>query len=276
MGFKITLAGDQGSGKSTVARLLVEQTGAAYHSAGQTARDMADEKGMDIAAFNLWTESHPEIDYEIDGRLVRLSDDPRDLIVDSRMAWRFVRGSFAVFLFADPVESARRILEAGRATETFLTLDDALSGVRRRRESEIKRYADLYGVNIKDPDNYDLSVDTTYASPAEVAAAILAAFADWQAGERQKRRLICPAHLSYPDDEPDHAALERHALSIELGRPLPPVTVSLCDGAYRVLRDPEVALAAAAAGLPHVPFVLSDAPLPEGVQFVKLENLTAC
>ena len=34
MGMKITLAGDQGSGKSTVAKLLLEATGATYYSTG--------------------------------------------------------------------------------------------------------------------------------------------------------------------------------------------------------------------------------------------------
>ena len=79
MSFKISLAGDLGSGKSTVAKIITERTGATYYATGAIMREVARRYGMDIAAFNVYAETHPETDREIDDGLVRLSDDPRSL-----------------------------------------------------------------------------------------------------------------------------------------------------------------------------------------------------
>ena len=83
---KISLAGDLGSGKSTVAKLLIEALGAEYYSTGAIVRSVAERRGMSVADLNVYMETHPEIDKEIDDGLVALSDDERALVIDSRMA----------------------------------------------------------------------------------------------------------------------------------------------------------------------------------------------
>ena len=96
MGNKISLAGDLGSGKSTVAKLLIEALGAEYYSTGAIVRAVAEKRGMTVADLNVYMETHPEIDKEIDDGLVALSEDPRPLIIDSRMAWHFTADTFKV------------------------------------------------------------------------------------------------------------------------------------------------------------------------------------
>ena len=276
MGFKISLAGDQGGGKSTVAKILMDQTGAVFYSAGHFARKCAAEMGMDIADFNVYTESHPEIDAKIDGGLVELNDRTEDMIIDSRMAWHFVKDNFSVYLFCDSMECARRIQRANRETEHFDSVEAAAEKVRQRKKSESKRYLELYGVNIKDPRNYDLLVDSTKASPEDVSDRILSSLALWQNGALTCAGYICPTTLLYPDDEPDKDKLAKANLQIELGEALTPVQVYEKDGTYYVVNGAETAVACAMNCIPHVPFVHTSSPFDENQKYVKMEIDTAC
>ncbi len=180
MSFKISLAGDLGSGKSTVSKLLIARTGAEYYSTGTICRAEAAKHGMTIDEFNRYMETHPEVDKMIDDSLVALSDDPRTLIIDSRMAFHFVEGTFRVYLTTDARVSAERILGDKRDGESFDTVEETARRIAVRRESENLRYFQKYGVHIMDMQNYDYILDTT-AIPAErVAEKILKALELWE------------------------------------------------------------------------------------------------
>ena len=81
MGYKISLAGDLGSGKSTVSQILIRDLGVEYYGTGKICRKVAIEMGLDIADMNVYMETHPEVDTMIDDGLKALSDDPRNLII---------------------------------------------------------------------------------------------------------------------------------------------------------------------------------------------------
>ena len=70
---KISLAGDLGSGKSTVANILISRLGAEYYSTGAIVRAIAEERGMTVTELNKYMETHPEIDHEIDKAAMPLS-----------------------------------------------------------------------------------------------------------------------------------------------------------------------------------------------------------
>ena len=59
---KISLAGDLGSGKSTVGAILAEKLHAAVYSTGTIQRKIAEEMGMTTLQLNQYMETHPEID----------------------------------------------------------------------------------------------------------------------------------------------------------------------------------------------------------------------
>ena len=180
MSFKISLAGDLGSGKSTVSKILIAKTGAEYYSTGMICRKAAAEHGMSIDEFNRYMETHPEVDKMIDDGLRALSDDPRSLIIDSRMAFHFVRPTFRVYLTTDAMTSAQRILSDNRAGESFDSVEETARRVANRRESENFRYFEKYGVHIMDMSNYDLVLDTTAIPPETVSIYILNSLAAWQ------------------------------------------------------------------------------------------------
>lgn len=171
--FKISLAGDLGSGKSTVGAILKEKFGAEIVSIGRLQRSMAAEMGMDTCEFNRYQETHPEFDKILDTRLSSYESLCGNFIFDSRMAWHFVPSAFSVYLKCDIAEAAKRVTKAGRNDERYSDEKEAADKLLLRREREKKRYADFYGVDITDMNNYDLVVDTTDKSVEEVAEAII-------------------------------------------------------------------------------------------------------
>ena len=192
---KISLAGDLGSGKSTVGKILAKALGAAVYSTGTIQRRIAEEMGMTTLQLNQYMETHPEIDGKIDDGLRALETEDADLIIDSRMAWHFVPSSFAVYMAADAYVSAERIWKAGRSSEPFASVEEAVRSVADRRASEMRRYSQLYGVNIKDLENYDYVVDTSFVPPETVAAHILDHYEKYRRGEAFPRYELCAARL---------------------------------------------------------------------------------
>ncbi len=225
---KISLAGDLGSGKSTVSKLLVDALGMEYYSTGTICRAVAAKHGMTVVEMNVYMETHPELDHEIDDGLKALSDVDKPLLIDSRMAWHFVRGTFRVYLSTEVAVSAARIFGAGRAEEHFDSVEETEAKIRERRDSEKKRYMELYGVNNKDLHNYDLVLDTTYATPAEVADCIVSAFRAWQADKSARFCYLSPLRLHYPDTGAEDGAVA--ALSAEIDEGARPTLDVAIDG----------------------------------------------
>ncbi len=271
MGNKISLAGDLGSGKSTVAKLLIEALGAEYYSTGAIVRAVAEKRGMSVADLNVYMETHPEIDKEIDDGLVALSSDARPLVIDSRMAWHFTEGTFKVYLSTDAEVAALRIMNAGRTGESTVSLAAQVSETMRRRESEKKRYSEKYGVDIQDLSNYDLVVDTTYATPEEISACILAAFRMKNEGRPFAHAMICPERLSYIDDAVDAEQIRILSMKLEIGQAVPDVVVAENGGEFYVRSGLTSALAYAFNMNSLIPAVLVPYE-DDGKKYVKMKN----
>lgn len=175
----IALSGDLGSGKSAVSEVLATRLGLRRVSTGDLQRSIAQELGMTTLELNKYSETHPEIDDRIDGMLRDMERSGEAVILDSRLAWHFVPSAFKVHLVVDPTTAAERILSRpGGAVEEYASVDEAITKLTARRESERKRFVDLYGIDITRWRNYDLVVDTTQASIEEVAGAICSAIVE--------------------------------------------------------------------------------------------------
>lgn len=268
---KISLAGDLGSGKSTVSKILIDSLGMEYYSTGTIVRSIAAKMDMPIAEFNRYMETHPEIDHEIDDGLVALSDVDKSLVIDSRMAWHFTRDTFKVYLSTDVETSALRIMYANRAGEHAATLEDTVRDTVARRKSEQKRYMEQYGVDIKDLSNYSLVVDTTYATPEEIAAVIIDSLAKWREDKEIKLCYLSPERLYYPDDEHDADKLAQYSAALELGESIPTPTVFECEGSFYVESGVESVLAYSFDMRPLIPARLVSGD-PHGKEYVRMKN----
>ncbi len=180
---KIAISGDLGSGKSTIGKLFEEKYGYKFHSGGSIFRSLAAKYNMTPAEFSKYSEIHPEVDEEIDGELVKISKLDDVMVIDSRMAWHFVEGSFKLHLLVDTEVAAKRIMNENRGSEKYATLEDAIDKIKKRKASENKRYSEKYNVDPDNLSNYDLVVDTTYATPEEICDLISKYLELWKEGK---------------------------------------------------------------------------------------------
>jgi len=255
---KISLAGDLGSGKSTVADILIKRLGAEYYCTGAIVRSIAEKRGMTVTELNKYMETHPEIDHEIDDGIAELSDMDKFLIIDSRMAWHFTRGTFKVYLSCDIETSALRIMNANRRGEHSATLEETIEATRTRRESEKKRYLEQYGVNIKDLSNYSLIVDTSNATPEEVAECIITAFEQWKSDKSYNRVFITPVRLNFPEIELNGDVISPLLEKISRGEAIPDVEVSEREGEFYLVGGFDSAMAYTMSFTTFIPAVLVD------------------
>lgn len=267
---KISLAGDLGSGKSTVSDILIKDIGAQYYSTGAIVRSIAEKRGMTVVELNKYMETHPEIDHEIDDGLVALSDRDESMIIDSRMAWHFTKGTFKVYLSTDIETSSLRIMGAKRPGEHNATLEETVKSTKARRESEKKRYMEQYGVDIKDLSNYSLIVDTTAATPREVADCIISGFREWHNDENYKKVFICPERISLPDSEPNAELVAKLSECLECGEDIGAVSVIEKNGEFYLSDGLEAALAYAFSSATFIPASLVSGE-PEG-EYVRIKN----
>lgn len=180
---KLTLTGDIGSGKSAVSYLLAEKTGYRRYSTGDLQRQIAERHGMTTLQLNHYSETHPEIDEEIDSATTELGRRDESFIVDSRLAWNFIPHAYKVYLSVAPEIAARRILgDRGRTGESYDDLETAVRDIRARRESEVERFKDIYDIDLADLANFDLVVETSERTVEEVADMVLARFREWASG----------------------------------------------------------------------------------------------
>jgi predicted cytidylate kinase len=271
MANKISLAGDLGSGKSTVADILINRLGAEYYSTGAIVRSIAARHNMSVVELNIYMETHPEIDTEIDNGLVELGKSDKCMVIDSRMAWHFTEGTFKVYLSTDVETSALRIMSANRKGEHSATLEQTVADTRARRESEKKRYKTQYGVDIKDLSNYSLIVDTTVANPEEVAECILSSYEEWQRDPSFSAVYISGERLNYPDDEADSERVAYYTTALDEGEEIPEVTVFEQEGEFYVDRGVEAALAHSFSDDVFFKARLVKGS-PEGKKYVKMKN----
>lgn len=174
----ITISGDLGSGKSTVAKMLAKELRYKHYSTGDFWRTLAARRGLDVYEYNKLAENDSSIDQEIDSYSAELGKGEDNFIIDSRLAWHFIPHSFKVRLVVDPAEGAKRIYaqaqEENRGSEKqHQSIQEATTANRLRRESEKQRYLEIYKVDINEPKNFDLVVGTTNISTEEVAQQII-------------------------------------------------------------------------------------------------------
>ena len=193
----ISITGDLGSGKSTVSTLLCKRLGYDHIHTGKIQREIAGRYNMTTLELNKYSDTHPEIDEEIDSTFKSLNEST-NLIADSRLAWFFIPKSFKVFLKTNLIISANRILDDNqRGKEKYSSREDAVNKIIARKASENKRYMEIYGASCSDLSNFNLIIDTSFIPPERVADIIIAEYNGWLVSNVCSKALISPVNL-YP------------------------------------------------------------------------------
>ncbi|MEI6731618.1 MAG: nucleoside monophosphate kinase [archaeon] len=177
----VTIAGDPGAGKSTIAKAIAEKYGLKRYSAGDLMRQIAQEKGISLMELMNLAEKDASIDRAVDKKTIMLGKKEDNFILDSRIGFHFIPESIKVFVKVDPDKSAERVLadicKGGRTGEKEnKTLQQVKKSLIARQKSESLRYKKYYGINNLAVTNYDLIIDTSDLSMDEEIAQTLAWF----------------------------------------------------------------------------------------------------
>lgn len=200
----ITLSGELGSGKSTVANYLIGKMPFKIVSAGLLFRQLAAKHGMSAKEFNQFIENDPKYDHYVDDTMAELGRTDEKIIFDSRMAWHFVPSSFKIYLYVDVDTATERIFnDVGRVSESYSDKATARKEIVERRQSEILRYQNFYHCNLDNYSNYDLIVDTSHASRDEVNELVFNSFKAFEEGKEYTKIWLSPKSLILKGDEPD-------------------------------------------------------------------------
>ena len=200
----ITLSGELGSGKSTVANYLISKMPFRIVSAGLLFRQLAAKHGMSAKEFNEFIESDPKYDHYVDDTMAELGRTDEKIIFDSRMAWHFVPQSFKIYLYVDVDTATERIFnDKGRVSESYSDKETARQEIIDRRKSELLRYQNFYHCNLDDYSNYDLIVDTSHATRDEVNELVYNSFKAFEEGKEYTKIWLSPKSLILKGDEPD-------------------------------------------------------------------------
>ena len=171
----ISIAGELASGKGAVSTVLTQKLNYGIYRNGEYFRKLAKEHNMDVTNFNIYVESHPEIDIQIEKSASEYAKEHDKFVIDARLGWYAVPESFKVYLTVDIDEAARRAFndENRKDTENFKTVEEQKEDLIKRFKLENERYYNLYNVRKEDKSNYDLVLDTTNNTPEEIADIII-------------------------------------------------------------------------------------------------------
>ena len=192
----ITLSGELGSGKSTVANYLISKMPFRIVSAGLLFRQLAAKHGMSAKEFNEFIENDPKYDHYVDDTMAELGRTDEKIIFDSRMAWHFVPSSFKIYLYVDVDTATERIFnDVGRVSESYSDKATARQEIIDRRKSELLRYQNFYHCNLDDYSNYDLIIDTSHATREEVNELVFNSFKAFEEGREYTKIWLSPKSL---------------------------------------------------------------------------------
>jgi len=175
----ITIAGANGSGKSSTAKKIAQQLGFKHLSSGDLMRQIAKENNITLEELAKIAEKEDWVDKKLDDYVKQASQEEK-VVIDSRLAFHFIPESFKVYLDLDPKIAAERMLSDMKNKGEIKSIKEMAEKSAMRLASERKRYFDLYGIkDHKDKKNFDLIVDTEKNNLEQVVSIIKKEYKKW-------------------------------------------------------------------------------------------------
>jgi len=176
----VSICGNIGSGKSTVAKLLARKLGYKSYYIGRIRREMARKRGMSLAEFNCLGERDPLTDKEPDEYQKQLGEKEDNFVIEGRTSFFFIPKSVKIYIHVDPEIGAERVWKdlqknpKKRNEGSIHSLEDMKRFMKERMASDQERYRKYYGIeNAFDKKHFDFVVDSTHISAKEVTERIL-------------------------------------------------------------------------------------------------------
>ncbi len=161
----ITISGKAGSGKSTIAKLLAKKLNLSHYSVGDLMRELAKEKNISLLELSRLAEDDKSIDLELDKKQIGWGKKEDNFVIDGRLTAFFIpKADFKIFLECNDKVRAERILKDDREAEKSKGLNEMVKKIKKREESERKRYKEYYKIDCYKKSLYDHVIDTTNLS----------------------------------------------------------------------------------------------------------------
>ncbi len=209
----LLLSGDQLTGKSTVSKALAEHLGGKALSTGRLVRAEAERLELSVEEMTQRLADHPTANIELDYKAAQVIAEGDSTVFESRLAGHlgtYLRelgreNLLTVYLSAGPREralrylnreigaTARQQLEADLNVPADADLSQCLAALSEAGGEDVKaglqsfskiagrdeiirgELIDLYGVDYREHDRFDLVIDTTKYTADEVVALIKSA-----------------------------------------------------------------------------------------------------
>ena len=170
-GLVIAISGLPGSGKTSLARRLAEKLGLRYLSLGEIFRRLARERKLTLEELSRIAEEDASIDKAIDDKAIEEASKGCVVVDGHISAWTLENTAHLKVLVMAPINvRAERI-----ARRDGKSIEEALTEIRVREESESRRFMKFYGINIFDLSIFDLIVNSEKFSEEEVFEIVMTA-----------------------------------------------------------------------------------------------------
>ncbi len=179
----VSISGPPGSGKTTLAEAISEKFGLEPVLTGQMFREMAEEKGMGLAEFGRYAESHPEVDIELDNLVIEEirhgMKEGRNMLLEGRLAGFMLHRagipSFKIYVTASPEVRAERIQKREGGS-----VGEIMGRMGEREVCERERYLSAYSFDMDDMSIYDLIIDSSDMDVDTVVEEAVRAIEGWK------------------------------------------------------------------------------------------------
>ena len=169
----IAISGLHGTGKSTIGKLIAKTLKIRYYSTGEAFRELAKQNNMTIKEFTQYTENHPNIDLELDKKVIEFAKQG-NIIIDSQLSGFLLKdiADFKIHLICPLNVRVERM-----ANRDQMSHEEKIIETRLREESELERFNRLYNINLSDEETinktFDLIIDTENLTIQEIIDLIL-------------------------------------------------------------------------------------------------------
>lgn len=113
---------------------------------------------------------------ELGEEILKENNENEVWIMDSRLAFSNIPESFAVRLTVRDDIAAKRLVnddKRGKEDNNYKSVEEAKMKIQERKKGEEERYKEVYDIDLSNPDNYNLIIDTSYANIDEIADTII-------------------------------------------------------------------------------------------------------
>ena len=169
----ITISGLHGTGKSTIGKLIARALGLRFYSTGETFRELANEKNMTLKEFTKYVENNPNIDLELDKKIIEIAKNG-DIVIDSQLSGFLLKdiADYRIHLVCPTNVRVKRMV-----SRDLSSYKEKLKETTLREISEAKRFKKLYNIDINDSDEinktFNLIINTETLTVEEILDSIL-------------------------------------------------------------------------------------------------------